>query len=100
MKSHADFVHLHCHTQYSLLDAASKIPDLMKQAAEFKFPSLAMTDHGNLFGAIEFYEEAIRHGIKPILGMEAYIAPGSRFDKQGHGIKEARSEEHTSELQS
>ncbi|MBI2167519.1 MAG: DNA polymerase III subunit alpha [Candidatus Omnitrophica bacterium] len=86
---HADFVHLHCHTQYSLLDAASKIPDLMTQAAEFRFPALAMTDHGNLFGAIEFYEEALRHGIKPILGMEAYIAPGSRFDKQGHGIKEA-----------
>lgn len=85
----SDFVHLHCHTQYSLLDAASKIPDLMKRAQELQFPALAMTDHGNLFGAIEFYEEAIRHGVKPIIGMEAYIAPGSRFDKQAHGIKEA-----------
>lgn len=86
---HSDFVHLHCHTQYSLLDAASKIADLMKRAGELRFPALAMTDHGNLFGAIEFYEEAIQHGIKPIIGMEAYIAPGSRFDKQAHGIKEA-----------
>lgn len=86
---HADFVHLHCHTQYSLLDAASKIPDLMKRAQELQFPALAMTDHGNLFGAIEFYEEAQKHGIKPIIGIETYIAPGSRFDKQSHGIKEA-----------
>ncbi len=86
---HSDFVHLHCHSQYSLLDAASKIPDLMKRAQELYFPALAMTDHGNLFGAIEFYEEAIRHGVKPIIGMEAYLAPGSRFDKQAHGIKEA-----------
>jgi DNA polymerase-3 subunit alpha len=61
----------------------------MKRAAELRFPALAMTDHGNLFGAIEFYEEAIKNGIKPIIGMEAYIAPGSRFDKQAHGIKEA-----------
>ncbi len=87
--SHSDFVHLHCHTQYSLLDAASKIPTLMKRAKELRFPAIAMTDHGNLFGAIEFYEEAQKHGIKPIIGMEAYIAPGSRFDKQAHGIKEA-----------
>jgi len=86
---HSDFVHLHCHSQYSLLDAASKIPDLVKRAAELRFPALAMTDHGNLFGAIEFYEEAIKAGVKPIIGMEAYIAPGSRFDKQAHGIKEA-----------
>ncbi len=86
---HADFVHLHCHTQYSLLDAASKVTDLLKRAQELKFSALAMTDHGNLFGAIEFYQQAQKHGIKPIIGMEAYIAPGSRFDKQAHGIKEA-----------
>ncbi len=89
MPQHADFVHLHCHSQYSLLDAASKISNLMKRAEELRFPAIAMTDHGNLFGAIEFYEEAIEHGIKPIIGIEAYIAPGSRFDKQAHGIKEA-----------
>ncbi|MBI3312949.1 MAG: DNA polymerase III subunit alpha [Candidatus Omnitrophica bacterium] len=86
---HADFVHLHCHTQFSLLDAASKIPELIHRAVELKFPALAMTDHGNLFGAIEFYSQAMKQGVKPIIGMEAYIAPGSRFDKQAHGIKEA-----------
>ncbi len=86
---HADFVHLHCHSQYSLLDAASKVPELVKRAVELKFPALAITDHGNLFGAIAFYEEAMRQGIKPIIGIEAYIAPHSRFDKTAHGIKEA-----------
>jgi len=86
---HADFVHLHCHSQYSLLDAASKVPQLVKRAVELKFPALAITDHGNLFGAISFYEEAMRQGIKPIIGIEAYIAPHSRFDKTAHGIKEA-----------
>ncbi len=86
---HADFVHLHCHSQYSLLDAASKVPELVKRAVELKFPALAITDHGNLFGAISFYEEAMRQGVKPIIGIEAYIAPQSRFDKIAHGIKEA-----------
>lgn len=86
---HSEFVHLHCHTQFSLLDASSKIHLLMKRATELKFPALAMTDHGNLFGAIEFYTQAAKYGIKPIIGMEAYIAPGSRFEKQAHGIKDA-----------
>ncbi|MBI1978147.1 MAG: DNA polymerase III subunit alpha [Candidatus Omnitrophica bacterium] len=86
---HADFVHLHCHSQYSLLDAASKIPQLVKRAVELKFPALAMTDHGNLFGAIDFYQEAMRQGVKPIIGIEAYLAPQSRFDRTAHGIKEA-----------
>jgi len=86
---HEDFVHLHCHSQYSLLDAASKVPQLIKRAVELKFPAIAITDHGNLFGAIAFYEEAMRQGIKPIIGIEAYIAPQSRFDKTAHGIKEA-----------
>jgi DNA polymerase-3 subunit alpha len=86
---HSEFVHLHCHTQYSLLDASSKIDELIQRAVELKFPALAMTDHGNLFGAIEFYSHALKKGIKPIIGMEAYVAPGSRFEKQAHGIKEA-----------
>lgn len=86
---HADFVHLHCHTQFSLLDAASKIPQLVRRAVELQFPALAITDHGNLFGAISFYEEAMRQGVKPIIGMEAYVSPHSRFDKTAHGIKEA-----------
>lgn len=87
--AHSDFVHLHCHTQYSLLDSSARVSDLVKKAVELKFPALAMTDNGNLFGAIDFYSQAVKQGIKPILGMDGYIAPGSRFEKQMHGIKEA-----------
>src|SRR3990167_1706652 len=87
--AHTDFVHLHCHSQYSLLDAASKVQQLVKRAVELQFPALAITDHGNLFGAISFYEEAMRQGVKHIIGIEAYIAPQSRFDRTAHGIKEA-----------
>lgn len=68
------FVHLHVHSEYSLLDGLSRIPDLVKRAKELKMPALALTDHGVLFGAINFYEEAKRAGIKPIIGMEAYMA--------------------------
>lgn len=78
---HSDFVHLHVHTQYSLLDGACRIQGLMKKAAEYRMPALAMTDHGNMFGAIEFYQTAVKYGIKPIIGCEAYVAPGSRLDK-------------------
>jgi DNA polymerase-3 subunit alpha len=75
------FVHLHLHTEYSLLDGAIRMKELMKKAAEFKMPAVAITDHGNLFGAIEFYQEALRAGVKPIIGCEAYIAPGSHKDR-------------------
>src|SRR5881398_2722563 len=75
------FVHLHLHTEYSLLDGAIRIKELMKKAAEFKMPAVAMTDHGNLYGAIEFYQEAQRVGVKPIVGCEAYIAPRSHKDR-------------------
>src|SRR5436189_5356520 len=77
------FVHLHLHTEYSLLDGAIRMKELMKKAVEFKMPAVAMTDHGNLFGAIEFYQEAQRAGVKPIIGCEAYIAPGSNKDRPG-----------------
>jgi DNA polymerase III subunit alpha len=77
------FVHLHLHTEYSLLDGAIRMKELMKKAAEFKMPAVAITDHGNLFGAIEFYQEAQRAGVKPIIGCEAYIAPGSHKDRPG-----------------
>src|SRR3989338_7178976 len=86
---HTDFVHLNCHTQFSLLDSACRVSDLLKRAVELKFPALAMTDNGNLFGAIEFDTQAMKYGIKPIIGMDAYIAPGSRLEKQAQGIKEA-----------
>lgn len=87
--SHSDFVHLHCHTEFSLLDATCKIHELMTRANELRFPALAMTDNGNLFGAIQFYSQAMKAGIKPIIGMSTYVAPGSRLEKQAHGIKEA-----------
>ena len=76
------FVHLHCHSHYSLLDGLPKIPQLVKKAKEFKMPALALTDHGAMYGAIEFYQACLKAGIKPIIGVEAYIAPHSRFDKQ------------------
>src|SRR6266487_1772727 len=81
--SRDSFVHLHLHTEYSLLDGAIRMKELMKKAAEFKMPAVAITDHGNLFGAIEFYQEALRAGVKPIIGCEAYIAPGSNKDRPG-----------------
>ena len=71
------FVHLHLHTEYSLLDGAVRMKELMKKAAEMKMPAVAMTDHGNLYGAIEFYQEAQQAGVKPIIGCEAYVAPRS-----------------------
>jgi DNA polymerase III subunit alpha len=72
------FVHLHCHSEYSLLDGANRIDDLIKRALEFEQPALAITDHGNLHGAWEFQEKAKKAGLKPIIGMEAYVAPGDR----------------------
>ncbi len=84
----SEFTHLHTHTQYSLLDGACKIPDLIKKASQYKMPALAITDHGNMFGVIEFYLEAQNAGIKPIIGCEVYIAPNSRFEKKLGGIEE------------
>ncbi|MDQ6625672.1 MAG: DNA polymerase III subunit alpha [Verrucomicrobiota bacterium] len=75
------FVHLHLHTEYSLLDGAIRMKELMKKAVEFGMPAVAMTDHGNLYGAIEFYQEATKAGVKPIIGCEAYMAPGSIKDR-------------------
>jgi DNA polymerase-3 subunit alpha len=75
------FVHLHTHTEYSLLDGASRIGDLFARAAELGMPALAMTDHGAMFGALNFYEAGRATGVKPIIGVEAYVAPGSRFER-------------------
>src|SRR5256885_9635535 len=75
------FVHLHCHTHYSLLDGASRVPELVAHAKELGMNAIAMTDHGNLFGAIEFYKECTDAGIKPIVGYEAYVAPTTRTDR-------------------
>ncbi|HET9481474.1 MAG TPA: DNA polymerase III subunit alpha, partial [Candidatus Polarisedimenticolia bacterium] len=75
------FVHLHNHSQFSLLDGASKLEDLLDRAAGFGMPAMAVTDHGNLFGAVRFFDMAVSKGIRPILGMEAYMAPGDRRDR-------------------
>ena len=80
--AHADFVHLHLHTEYSLLDGACRLDRLMDKAHELKFSSLAITDHGVLYGAIDFYKAAREKGIKPIIGCEVYVAPGSRLEKK------------------
>jgi DNA polymerase-3 subunit alpha len=76
------FVHLHCHSEYSLLDGANRIEDLIERALEFEQPALAITDHGNMHAAWEFQEKAKKAGLKPIIGMEAYVAPGSRGARQ------------------
>jgi len=83
------FVHLHVHSEYSLLDGACRIPELAKRAAELKMPALALSDHGNLFGAIEFYKECRDNGVKPIIGCEVYLAPGDRRDKKANSAREA-----------
>jgi DNA polymerase III subunit alpha len=75
------FVHLHVHTQYSLLDGANKIGPLIEHAKQSGMPAIAMTDHGNMFGAVEFYAKARAAGIKPIIGCEVYLAPGKRSDR-------------------
>ncbi|MDR2427490.1 MAG: PHP domain-containing protein, partial [Endomicrobium sp.] len=85
----AEFVHLHNHTEYSLLDGACRLTDDKGKpgelfnliAKEYKMPALAITDHGNMYGAMEFYWAAKQSGIKPIIGCEVYVAPKSRFDK-------------------
>ncbi|MEX0579913.1 MAG: DNA polymerase III subunit alpha [Mycobacterium sp.] len=74
------FVHLHNHTEYSLLDGAAKITPMLAEAQRLEMPAIGMTDHGNMFGASEFFHAATKVGIKPIIGVEAYVAPGSRFD--------------------
>ncbi len=82
------FVHLHVHTQYSLLDGAARIPDLVRRAKALGQDALAITDHGVMYGVIDFYRACEKEGIKPILGMEAYVAPRSRFDRDGSQDRE------------
>ena len=83
---HSDFIHLHVHSQYSLLDGAVRFEEAFELAKKYGMDALALTDHGNMFGAVEFYQMAIRHGIKPIVGCEIYVSPGNRFErKTGEG---------------
>ncbi len=78
---HSDFVHLHNHSDYSLLDGATPIPAMVKKAAELQMPALALTDHGAMFGAVEFYQEARKAGVKPLIGMEAYVSRTKRQER-------------------
>jgi len=80
------FVHLHVHTEFSMLDGAARLDDLFGEAARMGMPALAMTDHGNVFGAYDFWKKAREAGVRPIIGTEAYVAPGSRFDRRRTGI--------------
>src|SRR5574341_2163707 len=103
------FAHLHVHTEYSLLDGMSRIPDLVARTAELGMDSVAITDHGAMYGVIEFYNACKQAGVKPIIGMEAYLSARGmtdrdpKLDNQSYHlllIAANRSEEHTSELQS
>ncbi|MEY5009876.1 MAG: polymerase subunit alpha, partial [Verrucomicrobiota bacterium] len=85
------FVHLHLHTEYSLLDGANRIEDLLKKVKSFGMPAAAITDHGNLFGAIEFFQAAKKAGVKPIIGCEAYMAPGKHTDRNAASARDAAS---------
>ena len=82
MSADSGFVHLHVHTEYSMLDGAARVDELVKEVANQGMPAIAITDHGNVFGAYEFNKKAIAAGVKPIIGIEAYVAPESRFDKR------------------
>ena len=79
------FTHLHVHTEYSLLDGSCKIKELIDRAKELGMQSLAITDHGVMYGVIDFYKAAVNAGIKPIIGCEVYVAPESRFDREAGG---------------
>ncbi|MBM3889529.1 MAG: DNA polymerase III subunit alpha, partial [Verrucomicrobia bacterium] len=84
-----EFIHLHLHTEYSLLDGACRVEDVAARAHELHMPAVAVTDHGSLFGVVDFYQAATKKGVKPILGCEAYVAPGSRLDKHAANAREA-----------
>ncbi len=88
-RARSSFVHLHNHSNFSLLDGATRINDLMVRCRELGMHAVALTDHGNMFGAIQFYRQAIANDLKPIVGMEAYLAPGSRFDRSARRAGES-----------
>ena len=90
----SEFVHLHVHTEYSLLDGAIRIKDLCQQAKDFGMPAVAITDHGSMFGAVNFYLTALDMGIKPIIGCEVYVAPGDVDDENAHKSKDKKGRYH------
>src|SRR5436305_9303729 len=80
----ASFVHLHVHSEYSILDGACRIPALTARAAEFEMPAVSLTDHGSLAGAVELYREATKHGVKPLIGCEVYVAYDRKTQQKGY----------------
>jgi DNA polymerase III subunit alpha len=95
MSSQAPFVHLHVHSEYSILDGACRIPDLAARAAEFEMPAVALTDHGSLAGAVELYREAGKHGVKPIIGCEVYVCDDRRAQQKGYAHLTLLAEDNT-----
>ncbi len=91
MRRVSEFVHLHLHTEYSLLDGACRIDELLDQAAELKMPAVAITEHGNMFSSVIFHDQARKRGINPILGCEVYVAPGDRRDEERHAGGDRRT---------
>ena len=89
MPSSENFVHLHVHSHFSLLDGACRLEDLVSRAVELGMPALALTDHGSMYGAVQFFQAAEAAGIKPIIGYEAYVAPGARTEREAAGMREA-----------
>ena len=90
----SSFVHLHLHTMYSLLDGAIRVPDLIQRACDYGMKAVAITDHGNMFGAVDFFQQAKKSGIKPIIGCEVYVAPQGRFVKNKRSDKEQDNAHH------
>jgi DNA polymerase-3 subunit alpha len=88
-KSPNSFTHLHLHTEYSLLDGAIRLKDLFPKAVKYGYKAVAMTDHGNMYGTLRFYEQALKHNIKPIIGCEVYVAPKGRKDRSARSSREA-----------
>ena len=89
MSTKPDFVHLHLHTEYSLLDGANRLDELVGEGVRLGMKAMAITDHGNMFGAVEFHDACRAKGVKPILGCEIYVAPGSRFERQAQSASDA-----------
>ena len=96
MTSRDQFVHLHVHTEYSMLDGAARLDDLFQEAVRLEMPAIAITDHGNLYGAYDFWKRGKNTGVKPIIGMEGYYAPQGRFEQSpfdfGAGFDEGTNE--------
>ncbi|MDP3981067.1 MAG: PHP domain-containing protein, partial [Chlamydiota bacterium] len=84
----SDFVHLHVHTEYSILDGACRHADLINKVKKTGMDAVAVTDHGNLYGALDFYNMAVSQGVKPIIGCELYVSPENRFERKTHHIQD------------